>query len=199
MRSSEHDLVALVGSRICHDLINPLGAVGNGLELMQQAGQGGSPEFGLVSDSLSRAAGRIRFFRIAFGLAQPGAVLSRRVIAGAIDECYRGGRLSVVWRPAAEVPRQQAKLAFLGLLCLETALPHGGEIAIECRGLDWHLTAQGPRVIAGTPAWAHLEDPRAGFDASPADVQFVLLAGEIAEAGRHLSVERAADSLSMTF
>lgn len=199
MRTSEPDLVALVGSRICHDLINPLGAVGNGLELMQQTGQGGSAEFGLVADSAARASARIRFFRIAFGLAPPGAVLSRREIATVIDDCYRGGRLGVVWGPAAEVARAEAKLAFLALLCLETALPRGGEIAVEARGLGWQLVARGARVAAGTPAWAHLAEPRTGFGPTPAEVQFVLLALALAAAGRRPAVVAEENRLEMSF
>ncbi len=54
------DLAALIGSRICHDLISPIGAIGNGLELLSMAGAGG-PEVALISDSVSNANARIRF------------------------------------------------------------------------------------------------------------------------------------------
>lgn len=200
MHALDPDLVALVGSRICHDLINPLGAVGNGLELMQQMGRGGSPEFGLVADSAARAAARIRFFRIAFGLVQPGAVLSRREIAAVIDDCYRGGRTGVVWGPAAEVARAEAKLAFLALLCLETALPVGGEMTVDWSGLSWHLAAQGARVTAGTPAWAHLA-ASAGtrFEPTPAEVQFVLLGLALEAAGRAPTIAPGEGRLVLSF
>ena len=60
-------LAQLVGSRICHDLISPVGAIGNGLELLAMAGgrtmPGGSAELELISDSVVQANARIRFFR----------------------------------------------------------------------------------------------------------------------------------------
>lgn len=61
------DLSALIGSRICHDLISPLGAIGNGLELLQMSGASESPEMTLIADSVTSANARIRFFRIAYG------------------------------------------------------------------------------------------------------------------------------------
>ena len=63
------DLTALVGSRICHDLISPLGAIGNGLELLQLSGLPQGPEWALIAESVENASARIRFFRIAYGAA----------------------------------------------------------------------------------------------------------------------------------
>jgi len=199
VHAAERDLVALVGSRICHDLINPLGAVGNGLELMQLSGQGDSAEFGLVADSAARATARIRFFRIAFGTAPPGASLSRREIAEVLDDWYRGGRTAVVWGPSAEVPRAEVRLAFLAVLCVEMALPLGGEIAVAWNGHDWHLSAQGPRAVAATPAWAHLVGRGARFEPTPAEVHFVLLRLALDEAGRAPALETHEGRLALSF
>ena len=63
------NLAALVGSRICHDLISPIGAINNGLELLGMSGDMSGPELELISDSVANANARIRFFRIAFGAA----------------------------------------------------------------------------------------------------------------------------------
>jgi len=60
------NLAALIGSRICHDLISPVGAVGNGLELMQMAGGKLLPEMALIEESVEAARLRILFFRIAY-------------------------------------------------------------------------------------------------------------------------------------
>lgn len=64
------DLTALLGSRICHDLISPIGAIGNGLELLMMDGSSTSPEMVLISESVAHADARIRFFRVAYGMAQ---------------------------------------------------------------------------------------------------------------------------------
>ena len=61
------ELNDLIGSRICHDLISPLGAIGNGVELLTMSGMTEVPEMTLISESVENANARIRFFRIAFG------------------------------------------------------------------------------------------------------------------------------------
>jgi histidine phosphotransferase ChpT len=63
------DLTALVGSRICHDLVSPLGAIGNGVELLGLTGIAPSPEMALIVESVENANARLRFFRIAYGAA----------------------------------------------------------------------------------------------------------------------------------
>ena len=65
----EDDLVALVGSRLCHDLISPLGAIGNGVELLTMTATTLSPELQLITESVAAANARIKFFRLAFGRA----------------------------------------------------------------------------------------------------------------------------------
>lgn len=190
-------LAALVGSRICHDLVNPLGAVANGLELLALGLQGrGSEELSLVDDSLARALALLRFFRIAFGHAAPGSSLSRREIGAALDGCFRGGRLSVAWEPATEVARTDVRLAFLALLCIETALPLGGQVRIDRAGDGWRLEAEGPRLAAEGLPWQTPDDSRPGA-AEPATVAFALLAGVAAARGRPPLLERSAARLTL--
>ena len=69
MADSENDLAALIGSRICHDLISPIGAINNGLELVAMSGDVMSQEMELIAQSVENASARIRFFRVAFGSA----------------------------------------------------------------------------------------------------------------------------------
>jgi histidine phosphotransferase ChpT len=72
MSLSPRDLTSLIGSRICHDLISPLGAIGNGVELLAMSGTAPGPEMDLISQSVENANARIRFFRVAFGAARGG-------------------------------------------------------------------------------------------------------------------------------
>ena len=65
------DLAALVGSRICHDLVNPLGAIGNGAELLVMEDSRLGPLARLIGDSVESATARLRLYRLAFG--PPGA------------------------------------------------------------------------------------------------------------------------------
>ncbi|MEO0403208.1 MAG: histidine phosphotransferase, partial [Pseudomonadota bacterium] len=69
MGQTNVNLAALIGSRICHDLISPIGAINNGLELLGMSDQRDGPEIDLISESVENASARIRFFRIAYGAA----------------------------------------------------------------------------------------------------------------------------------
>lgn len=63
MGQSNINLAALIGSRICHDLISPIGAINNGLELLGMSDTPEGPELELISESVGNASARIRFFR----------------------------------------------------------------------------------------------------------------------------------------
>ena len=56
--SDKTDLAALLGSRICHDLISPIGAIGNGLELLMMDPGTHGPEMSLISESVGHANAR---------------------------------------------------------------------------------------------------------------------------------------------
>ena len=78
--SRRADLTSLVGTRICHDLVNPLGAISNGVELMGLAGSARSPELDLIEESVQSASARIRFFRLAYGSGDDDVLLGRAEI-----------------------------------------------------------------------------------------------------------------------
>ena len=88
MTRDTDDLTGLIGSRICHDLISPIGAIGNGLELLEMR-IGSSEELALVSESCRNANARIRFFRIAFGAAGAGQTIPGQDIASILAEMER--------------------------------------------------------------------------------------------------------------
>lgn len=114
-------LAALVGSRICHDLISPVGAIGNGLELMTMGG-GDSAEMALVNDSLSNAQARIRFFRLAFGAAGNEPV-SEGELRRILSDLAAAARQTVHWQVAGAVPRAQARLVFWPSCVWKTPCP----------------------------------------------------------------------------
>jgi histidine phosphotransferase ChpT len=182
------DLTALLGSRICHDLISPLGAIGNGVELLALAEAAGGPELALISESVRAATARIRFFRIAFGAAVPGRRIGRAEVLAVLDDLGAGGRVRYDWQGPPELARGEVKLAFLALLCLETALPFGGRIA-ACPGAGgWRVEATGERLKPDSAPWDRLRQRPAGGPLAAAHVQFALLADEARRQGRMLTL-----------
>ncbi|MHC0052804.1 histidine phosphotransferase family protein [Actibacterium sp. D379-3] len=196
---SRPDLTALLGSRICHDLISPLGAIGNGLELLRMTGTGDGPEAALMADSVQSANARIRFFRIAFGAAAGDQRIGRTDLAGVLDDYYREGRIALTHRFDPDLARADAKLALLVLLCLESALPRGGDIALSGGAGRWQLRADAERLKVEDRLWSALTQPQPPGDVTPAEVQFALLPHAAAEAGRALSVTLGTDAIEVWF
>jgi hypothetical protein len=124
------DLSALVSARLCHDLISPMGAIGNGLELMQMSGGRTGAEVNLISESLDNALAKLKFFRVAFGPADPQARQSFEEAAQITDAAFQG-RFTVTWQAEGkDMPRPMARMLYLAILCLEKSLPMGGELRI---------------------------------------------------------------------
>jgi histidine phosphotransferase ChpT len=182
------DLTALVGSRICHDLISPLGAIGNGVELLELTGMAKSPEMALIAESVAAAQARIKFFRVAYGAADPGLPLGRAEIAGTLSAVARGGRLSYHWEAEGEVPRREAKAIFLLLQCLETAMPLGGDVRVRRIATGWEIVAEGDKMVVDEALWTGMLG-RVRPQVTAAQVQFALLPQALAPMGKVLALK----------
>jgi histidine phosphotransferase ChpT len=176
MSKSEAHLATLLGSRLCHDLISPVGAIQNGLELLSLSGFDTSgPEMTLIRESCESAAARIRFFRVAFGYAGEGQTMGRREVMSILSDVGKGGRIDTQWMPQDDLPRPEVQLAFLGHMCCESALPYGGKLHVDRDMAGWTLRASGRRLNIDTTLWDHLNGA-APLDTPAADrIQFALL------------------------
>lgn len=194
-------LAALVASRLCHDLVSPLGAIGNGVELLQMAPAGpsaGTPELALVAESVAAARARISSFRIAFGPAGD-ARMSRADLANALGELTAAGRLKAELASDGDTTRGEVKLILLALMCLETALPWGGRVLICRTDAGWRLVGEAPRTRPDPALWNWLggdEPPRAP---TPAEVQFPLLGAEACAQARRLCWDVDESGAEITF
>jgi len=180
------ELSALIGSRICHDLISPLGAIGNGVELLTMSGIASTPEIALIAESVENANARIRFFRVAFGAASLGVEIGQSEVQSILRETYKGGRIRVDWRAKGALGRADVKLAFLLLQCLENTLPWGGQIVIRRTGNDWRLEARGEKLKVDSRLWGILTDPSSTAEVAAADVHFALVHDAARGAGRRV-------------
>ena len=135
------DLAALIASRICHDLISPIGAIGNGVELLAMDAGAQRPEMALISESVANANARIRFFRVSFGAASGDQRIARSEVMSVLTDLTRGGRISYAWTSVADLPRREVRLAFLLLQCVETALSYGGKVAVTRDEMGWTIEA----------------------------------------------------------
>lgn len=173
------DLTSLVGTRICHDLVNPLGAISNGVELMTLSGVQRSPELDLIEESIQSANARIRFFRIAYGSGDEDQFLGRPEITTTLQAAARSGRISYSWGPTGDQTRGRVRTAFLLLQCLESAMPVGGIITVTDFDGGWQIRAEADRLLVDPPLWESLTNPRVRVEISAAQVHFALLADDL--------------------
>ena len=95
------DFAALLVSRVCHDLVSPVGAVVNGLEVLEDETDLAmrADALRLVAASAEQAAARLQFARIAFGAAgSAGAELDLSEVGRIVAGLLRGGKIELVWQ-----------------------------------------------------------------------------------------------------
>ena len=199
MTTAQIDIAALIGSRICHDLISPLGAIGNGVELLGMAGAVDGPEMALISESVINANARIRFFRIAFGAARGGQMIGRDETLSILQDMSTGSRVRVEWDSDANLLRQEVKLAFLLIQCFETALPYGGTIVVKQDQDGWSLHCNAEKMNIDTSIWELLVPTGIEKEISPAEVHFALVPDAAKGAGCNLQTDLRDNAVTLTF
>lgn len=173
---NDTNLNDLIGSRICHDLVNPLGAIGNGVELLTMSSTASAPELAMISESIENANARIRFFRVAFGAASAGTAMGSGELRAILADMYRGSRLRIDWRIDDDPPRNEVKLAFLLLQCLESALPWGGTIrATRDASGTWTLSAASERQKFEATLWDLISNANSETQVTASEVHFALV------------------------
>ena len=132
------DLAALISSRICHDVINPVGAIANGLEMLAEEQDEAMREqtMELIRKSASQASAKLQFARLAFGAAgSAGAEIDLRDAEKVARDFVQGAKHTLTWQgPPATLPKNKVKL-LLNLVALGVvALPRGGVVGVEIMG-----------------------------------------------------------------
>ncbi len=139
------DLAALVSSRICHDVINPVAAIANGLEMLAEEPDQAMRDaaMDLIRKSALQASAKLQFARLAFGAAgSAGAEIDLRDAEKVAREFVQGsGKHQVLWQgPAVTLPKNKVKL-LLNLVALgAVALPRGGVVNVAVLGTPPSVT-----------------------------------------------------------
>ncbi|MHC9237672.1 histidine phosphotransferase family protein [Pseudooceanicola sp. 502str34] len=203
MWQSNHNLASLIGSRICHDLISPIGAIQNGVELLtlDSSATVTGPEMSLISDSVNHATSRIRFLRVAFGLAGTDQQMSATEITSILDAISGTSRVTFDWTLTGTSPRSEVQLVFLALQCFESAMPHGGTVTVTRQADDrgWEVSGPADPDRPDPRLWRALDDPTAQAAIQPAQVQFALLPALLTDHGRRILLQTGPDSVTMRF
>ena len=158
------ELAALLCSRVCHDLISPVGAIVNGLEVLDDDPKPEDREFALdlIRKSAKTASARLQFCRLAFGAAgSSGAQIdlgdAQTMARGHIED----GKCTITWNlPRLLLPKNRVKLLLNMLVVSQHTIPRGGMLTIDPIGegetMSFRITATGHQRA---PAAEHLRAP----------------------------------------
>lgn len=148
------DLAALMCSRVCHDLINPVGAIVNGLEVFDSSTKDDDREFALdlIRKSAKSTSARLQFCRIAYGAAGSAGA---QIDLGEAQKMSRGHledeKTKLTWNlPHMLLAKNRVKLLLNMLVIAQQAIPRGGELVVdpvgEGEGMAFRIRAAGPNA-----------------------------------------------------
>ena len=127
----------LMCSRLCHDLISPISAINNGIELMNENDEGIiDSSIELLGTSAKQALDRLSFYRVAFGLAGGGAIISWNEIRNILEIFAAERKTTIVWtrepqQPDENISQILAKLVVNVVYLAMECLPRGGVISVD--------------------------------------------------------------------
>ena len=132
------DLAALLCSRVCHDVISPVGAIVNGLEVLEDDEDESMRTFALelIGKSARQASARLKFARIAFGAAgSAGASIDLADAESVAKGMFSDDKTKLTWSaPQALFPKNKVKLLLNLVMIATTAIPRGGAIDVVVSG-----------------------------------------------------------------
>lgn len=164
---SDLELTALVSSKICHDAIGPVGAINNGLEVLDEENDPDAQVYALdlIRASTQKASAKLQFARFAFGAAGSAGAEIDLSTAEAISQGYVGSEKHfLTWSvPPGYMGKDKVKLLLNLVYGSITALPRGGEISVSmagtleqptfellCRGSHARLPQHLPEMLQGS-------------------------------------------------
>jgi len=166
------DLAALLCSRVCHDLISPVGAIANGLEVMEEGKDEETSKFAmdLIKKSARTASAKLQFCRIAFGAAGSAGA---QIDTGDAEKVTRGlmedEKTRVSWNlPRVLLAKNRVKLLLNMMLLAAQAIPRGGQLTVDPVGqgdtMGFKVTSTGtnakiPQAIPPLLAGGSAEHP----------------------------------------
>ena len=165
------ELASLLCSRLCHDLLSPVGALNNGLELMADEQDPEMRErcLELLAESAKASAAKLKFFRLAFGAAGGfGEEIDTREARTALEGLFGAEKkIELGWMVSADkLPKEAVKVLLNLALVAGDALVRGGQLDIGAeRGLNGTeivIRAEGPRLLLDPNLRATLERGSAG-------------------------------------
>lgn len=196
------DLASLLCSRLCHDLMSPVGALNNGIELLADEQDPDMRDrcLELLTESAKATANKLKFFRLAFGAGGGfGDAVDSGEAKTALEGLLGAGKVELGWMVAdAKLSKGATKLLLNLALIAGDSLVRGGRLDVGAEtgdgGTEIAIRAEGPRIaLDATIAETLLNGAGSGVEARAAGAW--LAHSLAAEAGGAVQLSRPSDEV----
>jgi histidine phosphotransferase ChpT len=190
------DFASLLCSRLCHDLLSPVGALNNGLELLADETDPAMRErcMELLAESARASAAKLKFFRLAFGAAGGlSEMIDTREAQGALVGLVDPRRVEIAWMVAEPaLPKPAVKVLLNLAMIASDALVRGGRLDVGAEsgenGVEIVLRAEGPRLVLDDELRSTLVNGRPGGQVSPRAAPAYLAHALVSAAGGRIQL-----------
>ena len=200
------DLAALLCSRVCHDVISPVGAIVNGLEVLEDEKDPDMRAFAvdLIKKSAHTASARLQFCRLAFGAAgSAGASIDTGDAEKVARNLFADDRTTMEWTaPRVLMPKNKVKLVLNLCLIAAAAIPRGGQLVVTIQGgeaaTQIMVSSKGPnmRLAHSVPALLEGKPENDTVDAHGIQAFYTGLVARTA--GMNIDVRNDAEGIVLT-
>src|ERR1041384_6755273 len=160
------ELAALLCSRVCHDLISPVGAIVNGLEVLDDNPKPEDRDFALdlIRKSAKTASARLQFCRLAFGAAgSSGAQIDLGDALNMAKGHIEDGKCTIAWNlPRLLLPKNRVKLLLNMLVIAQQTIPRGGTLTVDPVGEGETMASRVPATGLNARVPQNIADMLAG-------------------------------------
>lgn len=194
---SDLELASLLASRLCHDVVGPVGAIQNGLELIAEDESMTEMAMDLIRKSAAQATAKLQFARMAYGAAGGAEVLDPGEAGKLTAAMFAGERADLEWRWTGDAaPRVHIKIAMLLATFALGAVPRGGVVIVTREG-DGTVTVAAEGNAIRTPQFTEIVTD-GGEITDPRAVQAALIERLAASAGWRIAATASENALRFT-
>ncbi len=197
-------LSALMSSRLCHDLINPVGALSSGLEVLADPSMDETMKeaaIDLIRSSAEKSVALLKYARLAYGASGGmGAELPFEEAQSVLNGMFAWSKASLDWRVApGYAPKDEVKALLVLTLAAADCAPRGGVVLVEGGRGDYAVKASGGRIMVQDDMIRALNGDVADLKPKNAPHFLTGLAARSAGGGVDVLVEEGAVSFSVRF
>ena len=196
------DLAALLCSRVCHDVISPVGAIANGLEVLEEEDDEEMRKiaFDLVSKSAKQASAKLQFCRLAFGAAGSAGANIDLGEAGDVAQMFVGSeKVELKWlAPRENRPKLEVKLLMNMMLMGISSIPRGGVVSVTSENGVMTVKATGQKARVPEKSQMLLQGSVEASELDARLVQVYYTTRLAQDAGFELSTAEAEEEVTFT-